>query len=300
MINKKILKKVLVFTLPTLLLTVCSYSPVFAEEETRLDKMISPAFSPVTFEDPRALTEARLIYVNHQIDDKFITQGGDAQIYALQLRYAITDKLSFIATKDGYVDFNPKAAVPKKEGFADVEAGFKYTLTEDAVKGYIFSAQLRYLIPIGQKRVFQGQGDGVIHPSFSGAYALCDNVTLTAGTGLRVPVSGNDSMFWDIDAQLDYRIDINENLAIYPLVGVSLIKVTNSGNRLGIADEGQDFFNFGATNSAGKQILSGIGGVRLRVAKNYDLGASYQFPLDSGTGSRILDYRLTFDAIARF
>jgi len=273
---------------------------VRADQETRLDKMISPAFSPVTFEDPRALTEARLLYVHHEIDDKFVTQGGDVQVYALQLRYAITDKLSFIATKDGYVDFNPNTAVPKDNGFADIEAGLKYTLLEDADDGYIMSGQLRYLIPIGDKEVFQGQGDGVVHPSMSGAYALCDNTTLTAGSGLRVPITGNDSMFWDIDAQLDYRIDVDENFALYPLIGLSYIKVLESGSRIGIADEGQDFFNFGASNADGKDILSGVGGMRLRLASNYDLGVSYQFPLDRGEGTRILDYRWTFDAIVRF
>lgn len=271
-----------------------------AEGNDRLADMISPAFSPVTFEDPRALSEARLLYVNHQIDKKFVTEGGDAQVYALQLRYAITDKLSFIATKDGYVDFNPAKNVAKDEGFADVEAGLKYTLAEDKEKGFIASGQLRYLIPVGNKEVFQGEGDGVIHPSVSGAYALCNNATLTAGTGLRVPVNGNDSMFWDVDAQLDYRIPVSDDVSIYPLVGFSFIKTTSGGDRLGIADEGQDFFNFGATNAGGKDLASGIGGLRVRLAKNYDLGASYQVPLDRGEGTRILDYRWTFDAIVRF
>lgn len=271
-----------------------------AEGTDRLADMISPAFSPVTFEDPRALSEARLLYVNHQIDKKFVTEGGDVQVYALQLRYAITDKLSFIATKDGYVDFNPAKNVAKDEGFADVEAGFKYTLLEDKEKGFITSAQLRYLVPIGEKEVFQGSGDGSIHPSVSGAYALCSNTTLTAGTGLRIPISSNDSMFWDVDAQLDYRIPVSDDVAVYPLVGVSYIKTTSGGERLGIADEGHDFFNFGATDASGKDLVTGIGGLRVRLAKNYDLGASYQVPLDKDVGSRILDYRWTFDAIVRF
>ena len=269
-------------------------------EDSRLSQMISPAFNPVNFEDPRAISEARLLFVQHNIDDKFVTNGGDVQIYALQLRFALTDKLSFIATKDGYIDFNPKANVPKDEGFADLEAGLKYTLLEDTSKGYIVSAQLRYLIPSGDEEVFQGQTDGSIHPSFSGAIALCPNTTLTAGTGMRIPVHSDDSSFWDVDMQLDYRIDVTDSIAIYPLVGASLVKVMTSGNRLGIADEGQDFFNFGANQAAGSNILTGAAGLRARLAQNFDLGASYQFPLDRTTGSRIIDDRWTFDAILRF
>ena len=269
-------------------------------EENRLDQMISPVFHPVTFEDPRAISEARFLYVYHELDNDFVTEGGNAQVYALQLRYALTDKLSLIATKDGYVDFNPKANVPKNTGFADIEAGLKYTLFEDREKGYIVSSQLRYLIPIGEKEVFQGQGDGVIHPSFSGAVALCESSTITAGTGLRIPISDHDSSFWDVDVQLDYRIPVSEDIAIYPIVGASLIKVTSSGDRLGISDEGQDFFNFGATESAGKNIVTGIGGLRARISSNVDIGGSYQFPLDTSAGSKVINNRWLFDATYKF
>jgi hypothetical protein len=283
-----------------LLLSISFCSNFVFAEENRIDQMISPAFHPVTFEDPRALSEARLLYVYHNLDDKFVTEGGNAQVYALQLRYALTDRLSVIATKDGYIDFNPKANVPKDHGFADVEAGLKYTLIEDKEKGYIASAQLRYLIPVGEKEVFQGQGDGEVHPSFSGAYALCENTTLTAGSGLRIPVNGNDSSFWDIDVQLDYRVPVSNDIAIYPLVGASLIKVFNAGDRLGIADEGQDFFNFGATGAGGENIVTGVAGIRGRLASNLDIGASFQFPLDRGNGSRVIDNRWTFDTIFKF
>ncbi len=281
-------------------LLLAGQANIVKADSDRLSQMISPAFSPVTFEDPRALSEARLLFVNHSIDDNFVTNGGDVQVYALQLRYALTDKLSIIATKDGYVDFNPKANVPKDSGFADIEAGLKYTVLEDKEKGYIASAQLRYLIPTGEKEVFQGQGDGVVHPSFSGAIALCDNTTLTAGSGLRIPVNGNDSSFWDVDAQLDYRIPVSGDISIYPLVGASLVKVIDSGKRLGIADEGQDFFNFGATESAGENIVTGVGGLRARLASNFDIGGSFQFPFDRSSGSRIINNRWTFDAILRF
>lgn len=280
--------------------TAINSSPSFAEE-SRLDKMVSPAFNAVNFEDPRAISEARFLYYYHKIDNEFVTAGGDAQLYALQLRYAITEKLSFIATKDGYVDFNPKSNVPKDQGFADLEAGLKYSFIENKESGYILSGQLRYLIPVGEKEVFQGNGDGMIHPSISSAYGITEALTVTSATGLRIPVTSNDSMFWDLDVQLDYRIDLSDDgLAIYPLVGASLVHVASGGERLGIADEGQDLFNFGATKAGGNNILTGIGGFRLRTGKYVDLGLAYQIPLDRSEGSRIIDYRWNFDLIVRF
>jgi hypothetical protein len=260
--------------------------------------MISPAFHQVNFEDPRPHTGAQFLYINHKIDDKFVTSGGDVQGYALQLRAKITDDLSFIATKDGYVDFNPDAAVPKDTGWADVEAGLNYNFYKDSAAGQILSAQLRYLIPVGDEEVFQGEGDGMIHPSVSGAFALGEDTSMTFGTGLRIPIDDKDSMFWDADVQVDHKFDMG-GWSLYPLVGASLIHVVNGGDRLPVADEGQDLFNFGASKATGEDIVIGAAGIVARITKNVDLGATYQFPFDPGTGTRIIDSRWTVSLNAR-
>jgi hypothetical protein len=268
--------------------------------QDRLSQMISPAFHPVTFEDPRNISEARLIYVHHAIDDAFVTEGGDVNVYALQLRYAINEDLAIIATKDGYVDFNPNAALKKDEGWADLGLGAKYALYRDNDKGQIVSAALRYIIPTGDEEVLQGQGDGIVHPSVSAATALTNEVTLTAGTGFRIPVDGADSTMWDADVQVDYRVDLCDGQALYPLLGVSMVNVADGGRRLPIADEGQDFFDFGSTGAEGETMVIGAAGARYRLNETVDFGAAYQFPFDKDEGTRVLDYRWTIDAIARF
>jgi hypothetical protein len=270
-----------------------------ASAQSRIDQMISPAFHPVTFEDPRSQSEARAIYAYHAIEDDFITEGGDVQIYALQLRYAINDRLAIIATKDGYVDFNPNATLPKDSGWADISAGVKYAFYKDDTAGQIASAQLRYIAPTGDEEVLQGNGDGVIHPSVSSAIALSERTTLTTGTGLRIPVDNDDSLFWDLDAQVDYRIDLC-SWSLYPLLGLSLVHVADGGNRLPLTSEGQDFFNFGSSDAGGESIVLGAAGFRARVADDVDFGASYQFPLDETDGTQVVDHRWTFDTIVRF
>lgn len=280
-----------------LLLFVCIAQPLSAQD--RLSQMISPGFHPVTFEDPRITSEIRPVFVQHEIDDKFVSQGGDVQVYALQARFKLADDWALIATKDGYVDFNPEANVPQDEGWANVEAGLKYAFYQDQQAGQIASIQLRYEFPWGDEEVFQGQGDGTIHPSLSAAFPLTDSLTMLAGSGLRIPVDSKDSTFWDVDAQVDYRIDM-DGWSLHPLFGVSLIYVADAGKRLGIADEGQDFFNFGATEADGEDILTGVAGLRAKLTENIEAGASYQFPFDSSTGNRIIDYRITGDVIIRF
>lgn len=258
----------------------------------RLDDMISPMSHPTTFEDPRNTTELRPIYLYHKIDDKFVTGGGDVQIYALQARFALSEDLSIIATKDGYVDINPDGVVPSDEGFANISAGIKAALyrSDDS----ILSAGLRYEAAVGEKEVLQGEGDGTINPFLSGAVALGD-INVMAGTGLRLAVDDELSSFWDLDVNVSYRCG-----SFYPFVEFGLIQVIDDGELLPIADEGQDFFNLGASDSDGETILTASAGARYRISDDIDVGAVYQFPLDRSKGSRILDYRIVADMIFRF
>lgn len=258
-----------------------------------LDEMISPVSHPVTFEDPRHSTELRPIFAYHEIDDDFVTQGGNVQVYALQARYKISDNLSFIATKDGLVKVNPKAVVNDDEGIADIAAGLKYSPI--IADNYIVTGGLKYEIPIGKEEIFQGQGDGAINP-FVSAGLVCGDVNLVAGTGLRMALDDSDSSFWDVDLHADTKLG-----NFYPLVELSLIHTTNAGDRLPIPDEGEDFFNFGSSGAAGKNLVAMGVGARYRLTEKVDLGAVYQFPLNRGEdGSNVLDWRITTDVIVRF
>ena len=286
---KRISIIILIFTL------FFNVSNAFAD---RLDEMISPVTNPVNFEDPRINSEFRFIFKHHEFDDKFVTAGGDLQLYALQFRYAINEDWAFIATKDGYIDFNPEA-LPDQNGWANIEPGLKYAFYKDAEAGNIASAILRYELPLGNTDVFQGEGDGVIHPSVSAAFALGDNTSFMAASGLRIPTDTDDSMLWDADIHIDHKIPMGD-MALYPLVEVNMVHVADAGKRLPIADEGGDVINFGSTESGGKTLVTGAVGARLRASDSVDLGVAYQVPLTSGQGSYLFDWRLTADVIVSF
>ena len=95
-----------------------------------LAETISPVTNPIFFEDPAIRSEVRPIYIHHRIDDGFATGGGDVNVYALQFRYAITDRLALIATKDGYIDIDLDSGATAT-GWADVALGLKYALIDD-------------------------------------------------------------------------------------------------------------------------------------------------------------------------
>jgi hypothetical protein len=255
------------------------------------DRMISPITNPVNFEDPRARTELRAVYAYHELANDFVTGGGDVRIYALQARFALNDRLTLIAGKDGWIDFNPDSGLDDESGFANIVAGFKYALLKNDHTGSILTAGLKYEIPAGNTDVFQGRGDGVLNPFFSGGMAL-QGMNVIAGTGLRFPLDDDDSTFYDFDLHVDVPLD-----RFYPSLELNVVHVLDGGNRLPIADEGQDYFNFGASEADGKTLVTGAVGGRYRLADSLDWGFAYQFPLTSGSGTNVIDWRITTDLI---
>lgn len=61
---------------------------IIASSDHCYDGFISPMTNPVYFEDPRTLTEARIIFANHTIPNGL--GGGQAQLIAMQVRAALT------------------------------------------------------------------------------------------------------------------------------------------------------------------------------------------------------------------
>ena len=261
-----------------------------------LDQIAAPVSNPVNFEDPRIESNVRPLFVYHKLDEKFITQGGDVRIYALQARFAVDDRLAIIATKDGIVDLNPDTALNDESGLANVALGAKYALHKDS--NSIVTAGLRYEAPLGAERVLQGTGDGSINPFVSGAVALgCDEhpINLVAGTGFRFAFDDKDSSFYDADFHVDTKFGW-----LSPLFEVNVVHVLSAGDRLPIRDEGQDFFNFGAKDSEGETMVTGAAGARVQLADSVSWGTAYQFPLLDGPGTRVTDWRITTDLVVKF
>ncbi len=259
-----------------------------------LEDIAAPITDPTIFEDPRSTTELRPIYIYHKISDDFVTGGGSATLYALQARFAVNDRLSIIATKDGYIDLKSDSVLNDETGWADVSAGVKYAAYYNPANSQIVTVGLRYDIPVGSEDVFQGQGKGALNPFVSAAMGL-GPVNVMASTGFRIATDSVDSSFYDLGLHIDTKLSW-----FHPIVEVNLTTVTEAGEGLGIGTEGEDLFNFGATNSTGATLVSGAVGGRFDICEDISFGAAYQFPLTGGTASDLLDYRVTTDMIFKF
>src|SRR4029079_12694137 len=117
--------------------------------------------NPVLTKDPRSLTEARALFVNNWIPEANpVLGGGAAQAYGLQVRLALTDRLTFIADKDAYAVINSRNL--QRDGWLNIAAGFKYALIRDVENQFLVTLRGQYEPRTGETSVFQNQGDGLV------------------------------------------------------------------------------------------------------------------------------------------
>lgn len=264
---------------------------LFKPSDHCFDNFISPMTNPVFFEDPRTLTEARFIFINHNIPNALF--GGDAQLYAMQIRAALTDDLSLIATKDGFiVSDNPLL----DDGWADVSLGLKYNLFKDPCKQQIVSAGLTYELPVGSTRALQGNGDGEFHLFVTGGTQLGENWHFISGSGFRLPANTNEeSQVWYWSNHLDYQIG---DTGLYLLGETNWYHWMRSGETFPVPVEGVDLFNLGSVGVAGNDIVTGAIGLKYKPSPNTEIGVAWEMPLTDRED--ILKDRFTFDWILRF
>lgn len=254
------------------------------------DDFISPMSNPVYFEDPRNLSEARVIFLNHKVPNA--AGGGDVQLYALQIRAALTDRLSLIATKDGYiVSQNPLI----DDGWADVAAGLKYNLFSDPYAQQLLSAGIVYEAPAGTHDALQGNGDGTFDIFLTGGAQICPNGHWIGAAGLVQPVNTGDESTWSyVSNHFDYYM----GRGFYALMEYNWYHYLKSGDGGIPGVEGGDLFNFGSSGVAGNDIVTCAFGTKFKPDRCTEIGLAWEVPLTERRD--VLENRLTVDFIRRF
>ena len=255
------------------------------------DDFISPMTNPVFFEDPRALTEARAIFLRHKVP--LAAGGGNVQLFALQLRARLSENVSFIATKDGYFTSN-NALIG--DGWADTAFGFKFNLLRDVQNKRLLSSGFTFEMPTGEASAFQGNGHGELNFFLTGARKLARCVNMIAAGGLRVPLNNTDeSMSSYFSTHIDYQFRRRAYL-FTELNWFHWLEAGTVGTLNGV--EGLDAFNFGSTGVAGNDIVTMAQGLKIKPRRNQELGVAFEFPLTERRD--VLDNRVTVDWIVRY
>jgi hypothetical protein len=223
------------------------------------------------------------------------------QVFAVQLRYAINDRLAVIATKDGYIEIQPQHSgiVPHSYGFADLAAGLKYQLVNDESNQVLVTPGFTLTLPTGSTAVYQGRGSGVWN-LFVSAEKGSGPFHLTGNLGFNIPDN-----FALQTAQLHYSLQLDCFVGQYfiPFAVANGYTILSDGNRnliqgVQLNTELYDLINSGSTDAAGSTQLTFGGGFRTRFTHNVDAGVAYEVGVVKPVG--IFASRLTADVVWRF
>lgn len=253
---------------------------------------IAPVTNPIFFEDAVIRSEIRPIFAYHNIHDDFLG-GGEAQLYALQIRYALTDRLAFIATQDGYLDIG-NDALGNPDGWMDIALGFKYALIDDVENQFILTPGFTFHIPTGERDVFQGRGGGEWN-LFVSTQKGYGNLHLSGNLGFRIPNNSDEqNSVMHYSAMVDYYTC----RWFIPFISFNAFTVLDEGNNIPLNTSGYDVINFGASQAGGRTQGALGAGFRSRILDNVDLGVAYEKAVIRPEG--LFDDRFTFDICIRF
>lgn len=256
-----------------------------------------PVVQPYLFEDPFITTGVSAWGLWHQFPNSSILEGGYLWGAAVQARVAITDRIAFIATKDGWIDFNPRLDLMNHaHGFANLGFGLKGSLINRPDIPFILSPSLRAEIPSGSSDVLQGRNGSVLIPGLSAAWGHGAFHTI-AMVGGQVPIDTNaKSTSFIYYLHLDYAVHPH----VVPFVELAGYHYTDGGNGeskvrlahgvnvpIGTAEtllgvpgqEGYDYANLGSPGVAGNNIVVGAVGLRVPINKHVILGGAWEHVL---------------------
>lgn len=258
---------------------------------------IMPVTNTTMFEDPRTLTGVRAIFINQGLPGASAFGGGTFQVYALQARAALTERLSIIATKDGWIDLNPTNQALAGSGFANIAAGLKYNFWRNTETGTLLSTGMTFEIPLGAGQVFQGEGDGDFHFFLSGSTELTDRANWITGTGFRIPSDRNTgSQLWYWSNHFDVEVVRNK---VFAFTEFNWYHWMSSGNGPISGFEGGDLLNLGSADVAGNDIVTAAIGPALKLRDGHiEISAAYEIPLTERRD--ILKDRTTVTAVINF
>jgi len=271
-----------------------------------LKSAIQSITNPTLHELAVPQSRIRGMVINHQTPDRvsaggnLVPVGGDVNIAALQIEFALNDRLSIVASKDGFIDFNPDSSSPftDQTGFANLAAGLKYAFIYDEVNDFAASVTLQLELPTGNRDVFQGRGDGAALLTFS-ALKLMGNWQFSGATGVNVPFDSDEEATTGFaSAHVSYQV--TERFT--PIVEVNLYQTISAGTQGSVPTdfEGGGFFNFGSpTAEVNETIITAALGARYKINEALSIGAAYEVPLTEEE-ENFMDSRITLDFVYKF
>lgn len=256
------------------------------------EHFFDPIGNPLYFETPFINTSARLLYLHHEFDGDSQLRGGRVDVYAVQARIAVTERIAIIATKDGWSHLET-GILPEAGGWNDIALGLKAAFWVDRENDFIATASFRWQWGNGDKDVLMG-----------GAQELSPGITVAKGFGdLKLMGNfvyrfatdgnkGNDVAQWD--AHLAYDLSSVGLKGVAPILELHGLHYITDGTRFPLSVGGLDYTNLGSADVSGSSVVWVGMGARVKFTPNISAGATYEIGLTNHAADIMRD-RVTVD-----
>ncbi len=257
-----------------------------------------PIVQPFLFEDPFITTGLYAYYIWHEFPRNSALGGGHADAVALQARVALTDRLAFIATKDGYVwEYPDSPLLSDKRGWMNLVGGLKYALIERPEDRFILSPVLRIEVPTGSQDIFEGGSGVILIPSVSAAWGPSEKLQLIGDVGSHIPFDGRNhssTIFYHLYA--DYQVDPHFQ-PFLQLSGIYYVESGDGNRRVRLRSgaevpisavedlvgsfEGVDFHNLGSSGVDNNDYVTLAIGSHVPINRHVTFSIAYERPISS-------------------
>lgn len=265
------------------------------ESDHEFDGFVGPLSNPIQTKDPRSLTEARLLFLNNWGHRGTPVLGtGSFQVYALQLRVALTERLQLFADKDGIVRLSPQDG-RSVTGLANIAAGFKYALIRDVENQFLATAVVQYEAPTGYANIYQNQGSGNLAAYLVLGKEFWDDWHALVQFGQNTRLHKSTGGYFLTSAHIDRRFG-----KFVPFYEANWIYYNQSGTFLpaSVGIEGGGLLMLGTAGVIGESLVTNAVGFKYNFNPHAELGVAYEFKISDP--SMLLNDMLLAEFILRY
>lgn len=252
-------------------------------------QFVHPVTAPYHHENSFVTSDVRPVYIYHDFPSS--TLGGDAHVIAAQVRLALTDRIQFVAYKDGYTFFND--GVVNDEGFMDIAAGVKWNFYRDLENQFHMAAGIGYELGLGDSAILQDddelrlwfsadKGFGKLHVGGTFNYFMPAGTADAFGSAERIS--------WHVHA--DYYLTEK----ISPIIEFNGYHTIDASNAPLVGFTGVDVANLGGGEQQ-DTITMGLGAA-FRIDADWAIRAAYELPLTNDLD--LFGDRVTLSAVYSF
>lgn len=252
---------------------------------------VHPVTSPYYHEDSFITTDVRAWYLVHSFPGNSPIGGGDATVFAVQVRAALTESLQLVAYKDGFADFD--SGLIDDSGLMDLGAGLKWAFLQDWETDTHAALGLGYELGIGDEEVLQDDDEVRVWGSFNRGFDrlhLGANVNYLAAVGSEDALGDSDRLSWHMHA--DYYV----NSTFSPVLELNGYHTLSDGDNVAVPFSGADVANLGGGED--EDVITAGLGFEVRSGGLGAFRVAYESPLTDNED--LFGYRWTASVVFGF